>query len=459
MDYPTEQQLPVEVRDIVKKFRVPVDRLKVISDDMVAAMKRGLESGSGRQSSIGMLPSFVPALPDGTEIGNYCAIDLSGKNCRILLVVFEGPGHEPVKDIQNFVVPKQVMTGTGEQLFNFIINSLKKVLRDAKVEDQTFHIGFVFSFPCELTSIREARLLWWTKGYNIPDCLQKDMVTLLDDALELSMTVKGRVKAIMNDTVGQLAASHAKYGDECIAACVIGYGCNSAYLEDVKNIKKFDPEEFNYRHEKMVVVTEWEEFGRRKEMDDIMTEFDRELDAASVHVGKQVIDKLTGALYLGELIRRILLKLTKDKILFCGEKVEALEKVDGFPAKYISEIFSEPGEMRKNCRKICDEMEVQNHGSIDYFIMQEVCIAASERSAGVVAAAISALLRHIGRRKIKIGLGGAIIQFHPQYQEMLENYLKSMAPINIDWELCIVEEGSVLGAALVAAIAVNMNLK
>jgi len=39
--------------------------------------------------------------------------------------------------------------------------------------------------------------------------------------------------------------------------------CNSAYLEDVKNIKKFDPEEFNYRHEKMVVVTEWEEFGRR----------------------------------------------------------------------------------------------------------------------------------------------------------------------------------------------------
>jgi len=63
-------------------------------------------------------------------------------------------------------------------------------LRDAKVEDQTFHIGFVFSFPCELTSIREARLLWWTKGYNIPDCLQKDMVTLLDDALELSMTVK-----------------------------------------------------------------------------------------------------------------------------------------------------------------------------------------------------------------------------------------------------------------------------
>jgi hypothetical protein len=28
----------------------------------------------------------------------------------------------------------------------------------------------------------------------------------------------------MNDTVGQLAAAAYKYGDECVAAVVIGYG-------------------------------------------------------------------------------------------------------------------------------------------------------------------------------------------------------------------------------------------
>jgi hypothetical protein len=41
--------------------------------------------------------------------------------------------------------------------------------------------------------------------------------------------------------------------------------------------------------------------------------------------------------------------------------------------------------MRKNCRRICDEMEVQNHGSMDYLIIQEVCIAVSQRSAAIVA--------------------------------------------------------------------------
>jgi len=36
-------------------------------------------------------------------------------------------------------------------------------------------------------SIRSARLLWWTKGFDIADCLQKDVVELLEEALELNM--------------------------------------------------------------------------------------------------------------------------------------------------------------------------------------------------------------------------------------------------------------------------------
>ena len=49
--------------------------------------------------------------------------------------------------------------------------------------------GFVFSYPCELLSIRSARLLWWTKGFDIKDCLQKDVVQLLEEALEMNMVI------------------------------------------------------------------------------------------------------------------------------------------------------------------------------------------------------------------------------------------------------------------------------
>ena len=92
----------------------------------------------------------------------------------------------------------------------------------------------------------------------------------------------------MNDTVGQLAAAAYKYGPECTVGVVIGYGCNSSYLEETKNIEKFNPQTGKYPHDKMVIVTEWEEFGSNGELEDILTPFDKEIDENSVHKGKQM---------------------------------------------------------------------------------------------------------------------------------------------------------------------------
>lgn len=67
------------------------------------------------------------------------------------------------------------------------MNCLLKFLRANELVQSDLSIGFVFSFPCKLYSIRSARLLWWTKGFDIKDCLQKDVVSLLEQALELGM--------------------------------------------------------------------------------------------------------------------------------------------------------------------------------------------------------------------------------------------------------------------------------
>lgn len=45
------------------------------------------------------------------------AIDLSGKNLRILLLTLNGGGKDPSEPvINNFIVPNPVMKGTGEQV-------------------------------------------------------------------------------------------------------------------------------------------------------------------------------------------------------------------------------------------------------------------------------------------------------------------------------------------------------
>lgn len=52
-------------------------------------------------------------------------------------------------------------------------------------------------------------------------------------------------------------------------------------------------------------------------------------------------------------------------------------------------MFRDNSGVFKNCRRICDELEVPNHGSSDYLIMREVCHIVSQRSAAIVAAGLS----------------------------------------------------------------------
>lgn len=110
-------------------------------------------------------------------------------------------------------------------------------------------------------------------------------------------------------------------------------------MEQVANMKKFNATAHAYPHAQMIVDTEWEDFGNAGQLKDILTEFDREIDAASTHKGRQTLDKLAGALYLGELVRRVLEQLTVDGVIFGGKLTDEMQTPQRFHAKYLSEIL------------------------------------------------------------------------------------------------------------------------
>jgi hypothetical protein len=49
--------------------------------------------------------------------------------------------------------------------------------------------------------------------------------------------------------------------------------------------------------------------------------------------------------------------------------------------------------------------------------------------------AIAALLHHIDRPRVLVGIGGALIQFHPTYETMLREQLTKLAPEGVDVSL------------------------
>jgi hexokinase len=63
-------------------------------------------------AAIKMLPSYVRSVPNGTEKGDFLALDLGGTNFRVLLIRLEGRQSEMTSKI--FRVPDNVMKGTGE---------------------------------------------------------------------------------------------------------------------------------------------------------------------------------------------------------------------------------------------------------------------------------------------------------------------------------------------------------
>ncbi|KAK6027102.1 Hexokinase, partial [Ostertagia ostertagi] len=99
---------------VMDEFQLSNETLRRLMSHMNEYMDRGLRGGL-EMSTIAMLPSFVPELPDGTECGKFVALDLGGTNLRVLVMEIE-PGKEMRTEQFNTRVPKTAMQGTGEQV-------------------------------------------------------------------------------------------------------------------------------------------------------------------------------------------------------------------------------------------------------------------------------------------------------------------------------------------------------
>ena len=74
-------------------------------------MDIALAGGPSPLRTVKMLPTYVTAVPDGTETGNYLALDLGGTNFRVLLITLHGVHFVMTSEV--FEVPKDIMVGEG----------------------------------------------------------------------------------------------------------------------------------------------------------------------------------------------------------------------------------------------------------------------------------------------------------------------------------------------------------
>lgn len=250
------------------------------------------------QSSLQMENTYIPELPNGTEHGKFLCLDLGGTNFRVILLdIVKGKITSEI--VKRYHIPDETRLGFGVPLFDHLAGCVDDFVDENNIRDEDLSMGFTFSFPMTQHSLSSADLLVWTKSFNIPSMVGKDVVKILQEALQRRGLDNIEVLAILNDTTGTLVQG-ASMDKRAKIGIILGTGSNAAYLERADRVKHWE----GARHgEKNVIIgkghaidfwvgsdwvfsfsdMEWGAFGDNGTLDFIRTKFDVEVDNASLH--------------------------------------------------------------------------------------------------------------------------------------------------------------------------------
>ncbi|NXP89810.1 HXK1 protein, partial [Passerina amoena] len=453
--------------------------------DVMARFRREMKNGLSRDfnptATVKMLPTFVRSIPDGSEKGDFIALDLGGSYFRILRVKVS---HEKKQTVQMeseiYNTPEDIMHGSGTRLFDHVAECLGDFMEKQQIKDKKLPVGFTFSFPCRQSKLDEGFLITWTKRFKASGVEGADVVRLLNKAIKKRGDYDADIMAVVNDTVGTMMT--CGFDDQrCEVGLIIGNarggrgaplplparppqhlllsfppgtGTNACYMEEMRHIDLVEGDEG-----RMCINTEWGAFGDDGSLEDIRTEFDREIDRGSLNPGKQLFEKMVSGLYMGELVRLILVKMAKEGLLFEGRITPELLTKGKFETKHVSAIEKSKEGLNK-AKEILTRLGVEPSHE-DCIAVQHVCTIVSFRSANLVASTLGAILNQlrdnkgVGRLRTTVGVDGSLYKMHPQYARRLHKTTRRLVP-DSEVRFLLSESGSGKGAAMVTAVAYRL---
>lgn len=372
----------------------------------------------GKQSSLKMLPAYV-GLPTGTERGTYIVLDMGGTNFRVAKILLDGKRGARIEALKRQKIPPKLRGGRREDLFDFLAHQVGLFLLDNHCQETS--LAFIFSYPLEQRSLSSGVLIRWTKGFTIPGVEGEDVAFLLREALRREGLSHLQLKALLNDTVGTLlAASYSAPGFDM--AVILGTGTNACYPESVTRLP-FPPERLPA--EKVIINLEWGNFNRLP-----MNEYDTLLDSQTPNPGEQRMEKMVSGLYLGELVRLILLNVARET-----EKT-SYKKPYCLTSHHLATLAATTSQKTGPIKEISD---------LVFF-----------RSARIAAAAIVAVVNWMDpdlQNSHAIAIDGALFTGYPGYREKMEETVRELLGekahlLSLHHE----KEGSAIGAAVACAL-------
>ncbi|KAL9942779.1 glucokinase [Verticillium nonalfalfae] len=493
--------LEAETMRLVSQFDFTDDHVNKAVKEFLSQMQEGLGKDG---TSMSQIPTYVTGVPNGTEKGLYLAVDLGGTNFRVCSVKLNGDTTFNLT-YSKVAIPKGLMVAkTATELFSFLAKQIEAFLREhhkdqfensvrrrrtvssksGYKDEHIFRLGFTFSFPVEQLAINKGNLIRWTKGFDIPDAIGKDVCALLQDEID-NLRLPVRVAALVNDTVGTLMArSYTANGKEgSLLGAIFGTGTNGAYLEKLSNIKKPIQGDYDAATGEMVVNTEWGSFDNQLNVLPT-TPWDTSLDKDSVNPGIQMFEKRVSGMFLGEIVRRVVVDMIKDDKLSLFrddnsshndwrsttdvDPKSSIRKQWGLDSAIMSVAASDNTPELSTLRQELETvLHVYTPSLEDAQAFKAIAGAVGRRAARLSAVAIAGIVLQSGKlddpeaEYIDIGVDGSLVEHYPFFRDMIYEALRAVNGIGSKGaekiRIGIAKDGSGVGAALIALVAAGME--
>ncbi|KAK8439624.1 glucokinase [Candidozyma auris] len=467
------QALEKAVSAITSEFTIDKAFLCKATSHFLSSMDAGLAFETPAREYMPMIPTYVTSIPTGKETGLFLAADLGGTNFRVCSIDLKGDHTFELKQAK-FPIPLDLMSGTtSDALFSFLAEKIKAFLEEHHSEldkSGAIKLGFTFSFPVEQTALDRGKLIRWTKGFDLPDCVGRDIVEYLQKHLDMLKTPV-TVVALANDTVGTLLSraysnDSSKSQANTIIGCIFGTGTNGAYYERISNIPKLASASLSQDIIGMVINTEWGSFDNSL---DVLprTKFDDVVDSETSNKGYHLFEKRISGMFLGELLRVTLLDLFERKLVFQdlykkrgGSLPHRLREPFLLSAEVLSYIeIDDSTELRMSA------LILENHLRLpttyeERIAIQKLTQAISNRAACLSAIPLAAIVMRVKDQYVdddkdfEVGCDGSVVEFYPGFQEKILNAFNLINPLkgsNKKLHLQIAKDGSGVGAALCAS--------
>ena len=392
---------------------------------------------SGETTCLKMLPSYI-GKPTGKEKGTFMTIDMGGTNLRCTKFSIEDGHFKNLGEIKAKLINKEKnydltkADTTAEQLFGFMAESIKSLVDG----EEKLYLGNTFSFPCKQLGINEAYLIHWTKEIATSGVEGSNINKLLGDALT-AKNINVEPVAILNDTVGTQLVAMYSYQESDIAS-IMGTGHNTCYLEKNHPLNGGN----------MIVNIESGNYNVGLPV----TKYDRIIDNNSQISGAQILEKMVSGYYMGFLVKEILLDLYKNNELFTNADIDTKEFFDqSFNALMVENFILYPCKTEE--QYLCSREDAE--------IIKKVAKAVLKRTVRLVASSFLGILFHqhggtdINEKHV-IAIDGTIYEKMPKVHELMVEAFKDTLGEKAEMiEIKLVKDGSGLGAAIAAAVAVT----